>query len=170
MVSASYQSLSLVYSPDSICPLASLAILYLFHHISPAFSTIVRWLHWLLCCSRARFARNFILYPPSMIHRLLHRLAAPLVNLLHSGSPPLFFLSIHLSIPSIQCISSIYYCSKHQLHTLKTPGGYHLNTRFPPGVSPSLLGYFKWRWPREVCFIIETFSWSHIPELAPLPF
>ena len=44
--------------------------------------------HCLLCWCRARFTRNFILYPPSMIHRLLHRLVTPQVSLLHSRSLP----------------------------------------------------------------------------------
>ena len=39
-------------------------------------------LHRLVCWSRARFARNFLLSPPSMTYRLLHRLVAAQVSLL----------------------------------------------------------------------------------------
>ena len=59
-------------------------------------------LHWLPCCRRARFARNFILYPPSMISRLHHRLVAPLDSLLQRSSSPQFITPTSVAYPAIR--------------------------------------------------------------------
>ena len=119
--------ISCLLSWQHLPPLALLAILYLFPHVSPAFSTAVWWLHWLVCCSRAHFARNFILFPPSMTYSLHRRLITPLVSLLHSGSSPLFIYSAPLFIypsplfsvylPNITVLNSRCIPSKHQVHT-----------------------------------------------------